>query len=47
MCGRYVVTNAVSKTKKIVKSAIKVDDTEDYNAHPYKQLPSFTNARGS
>ena len=39
MCGRYVVTNAVSKTKKIVKSAIKVDDTEDYNAHPYKQLP--------
>ena len=28
MCGRYVITNPVSKTKKIVKSAIKVDDLE-------------------
>ena len=37
MCGRYVITNPVSKTKKIVKTAIKVDDLENYNAHPYQQ----------
>ena len=34
MCGRYVITNAVSKTSKIVKTAIKVEDSENYNAHP-------------
>ena len=39
MCGRYVVTNPVTKTNKIVKSAIQVDDTENYNAHPYQKLP--------
>ena len=39
MCGRYVVTSPVSKTKKIVKSAIKVEDIENYNAHPYQNLP--------
>ena len=39
MCGRYVVTNPVAKTKKIVKSAIKVEDIENYNAHPYQNLP--------
>ena len=39
MCGRFVVTNPVAKTKKIVKTAIKVEDTENYNAHPYQQLP--------
>ena len=39
MCGRYVVTNAVSKTNKIVKSAIQIDDKENYNAHPYQKLP--------
>ena len=39
MCGRYVVTNPVSKTNKIVKSAIQVEDTENYNAHPYQKLP--------
>ena len=39
MCGRYVVTNAVSKTKGIVKTAIKVEDNENYNAHPYQDLP--------
>ena len=39
MCGRYVVTNPVSKTNKIVKSAIKIEDTENYNAHPYQKLP--------
>ena len=39
MCGRYVITNPVSKTKKIVKTAIKVEDKENYNAHPYQDLP--------
>jgi len=39
MCGRYVITNPVSKTKKIVKSAINVIDKENYNAHPYQELP--------
>ena len=39
MCGRFVVTNPVAKTKKIVKTAIKVEDTENYNARPYQQLP--------
>ena len=39
MCGRYVITNPVSKTKKIVKSAIKVEDIENYNAHPMQNLP--------
>ena len=39
MCGRFVITNAVAKTKRIVKTAIKVEDTENYNAHPYQQLP--------
>ena len=39
MCGRYVVTNAVSKTKGIVKAAINVKDNENYNAHPYQDLP--------
>ncbi len=39
MCGRYVVTNAVTKTNKLVKSAIQVEDNENYNAHPYQKLP--------
>ena len=39
MCGRYVVTNAVSKTKSLVKIAIKVEHQENYNAHPYQILP--------
>ena len=29
MCGRFVITNPVSKTKKIVKTAIKVEDIEN------------------
>ena len=28
MCGRYVVKNPVTKTNKLVKSAIQVEDTE-------------------
>ena len=39
MCGRYVITNAVTKTKNIVKTAINVQDTDNYNAHPYQNLP--------
>ena len=39
MCGRYVITNPVLKTKKIIKSAINVDNIENYNAHPYQELP--------
>ena len=34
MCGRYVVTNAVHKTREIVKSAIAVNDTDNFNASP-------------
>jgi hypothetical protein len=33
MCGRYVVKNPVTKTSSLVKSAIQVEDTENYNAH--------------
>jgi putative SOS response-associated peptidase YedK len=39
MCGRYVVTNPVLKTERIVKSAIQVEDIQNYNAHPYQKLP--------
>ncbi len=39
MCGRYVITNPVLKTKKIIKSAINVDNIENYNAHPHQELP--------
>jgi putative SOS response-associated peptidase YedK len=39
MCGRYVVTNPVSKTEKLVKTAIQVEDIQNYNAHPYQKLP--------
>ena len=39
MCGRYVIKNPVTKTSKLVKSAIQVEDNENYNAHPYQKLP--------
>ena len=39
MCGRYVITNPVSKAVKLIKSAIQVEDNENYNAHPYQKLP--------
>ena len=29
----------MSKTSKLVKSAIQVEDIENYNAHPYQKLP--------
>jgi putative SOS response-associated peptidase YedK len=45
MCGRYVVTNPVSKTDKLVKSAIQVEDNENYNAHPYQNFQSLKNTK--
>jgi len=48
MCGRYVVTNAVLKTREIVKSAISVKDTYNFNASPQQKLPvikSYTNGK--
>ena len=48
MCGRYVVTNAVHRTKEIVKSAIVVNDTDNFNASPQQKLPvikSYTNGK--
>jgi putative SOS response-associated peptidase YedK len=48
MCGRYVVTNAVHKTREIVKSAIAVNDTDNLNASPRQKLPvikSYTNGK--
>ena len=48
MCGRYVVTNAVHRTREIVKSAIVVNDTDNFNASPQQKLPvikSYTNGK--
>ena len=39
MCGRYVITNPINKSQKIVKKLIKVENTKNYNAHPTQQLP--------
>lgn len=48
MCGRYVVTKPVTKLKDLVKTSIKVEDKDSYNAHPTQKLPiikSYTNGR--
>ena len=48
MCGRYVITKPISKTIDIVKKNIKVDDTNNYNAHPSQNLPiikSYSNGK--
>ena len=48
MCGRYVVTKPVIKTADLVKTTIKVEDRDNYNAHPTQKLPiikSYTNGR--
>ena len=48
MCGRYVITKPVSKTIDLVKSNIKVEDLDNYNAHPTQKLPiirSYTNGK--
>ena len=39
MCGRYVITKPISKTRNIVKSAINIHDSENYNCHPQQFLP--------
>ena len=39
MCGRYIVTNPISKTEKLVKTAIQIEEKENYKAHPYQELP--------
>ena len=39
MCGRYVITNPINKTIKIVKKSINVNNTDNYNAHPQQNLP--------
>ena len=48
MCGRYVVTKPVTKTANLVKTTIKVEDIDNYNAHPTQKLPiikSYTNGK--
>ena len=48
MCGRYKISKPVSKTVDLVKSNIKVEDTDNYNAHPSQKLPiikSYTNGK--
>ena len=48
MCGRYVLTKPVTKTTDLVKTTIKVEDKDNYNAHPTQKLPiikSYTNGK--
>ncbi len=48
MCGRYSISKPLSKTSDLVKKNIKVEDTENYNAHPSQKLPiikSYTNGK--
>ncbi len=48
MCGRYVITKPVTKTSSIVKTNIKVEDSDNYNAHPTQKLPiikPYTNGK--
>jgi len=48
MCGRYVITKPVSKTLDLVKTNIKVEDIDNFNAHPSQKLPvikSYTNGK--
>ena len=39
MCGRYVISKPVSKTVDLVKTNIKVEDVDNFNAHPSQKLP--------
>ena len=48
MCGRYKICKPVSKTADLVRKNIKVEDTDNYNAHPSQKLPiikSYTNGK--
>ena len=39
MCGRYVITKPVAKTRDLVKSVNVVNDADNYNVHPTQKLP--------
>ena len=48
MCGRFTIRKPITKTVNIVKTNIKVEDSDNYNAHPTQQLPiikSYTNGK--
>ena len=48
MCGRYSIRKPVSKTADMVKTNIKVENIDNYNAHPSQKLPvikSYTNGK--
>ena len=48
MCGRFTIRKPVTKTVDIVKTNIKVEDSDYYNAHPAQKLPiikSYTNGK--
>ena len=48
MCGRYKICKPVSKSTDLVKSNIKVEDTDNFNAHPKQKLPiikSYSNGK--
>ena len=48
MCGRYKITKPATKTVGIIKTNIKVEDSDNYNAHPKQKLPiikSYTNGK--
>ena len=48
MCGRFTIRKPVTKTVDIVKTNIKVEDSDNYNAHPSQKLPiikSYTNGK--
>ncbi len=48
MCGRYKITKPVTKVINLVKTNIKVEDKDNYNAHPSQQLPiikSYSNGK--
>ena len=48
MCGRYKITKPVTKSIDLVKTNIKVENTDNYNAHPTQKLPiikSYTNGK--
>ena len=39
MCGRYVITKPVAKTRDLVKSVYVINDVDNYNTHPTQKLP--------
>ena len=48
MCGRFTIRKPVTKTVDIVNTNIKVEDNDNYNAHPTQQLPiikSYSNGK--